>query len=137
MLWEALPHPLQLPMAWQHRECFWVRVGLGMDPGTCRALQAMYEELRRAFKVAGALESWCPTPAAWAGGGSTFFPGLGVFRSHPPASRPGPACARVWRFQCSGIVGAAKKHCAPSKAVSYGVMGGCVEVLVSHLIEAP
>ena len=30
---------------------------LGMDPGTCRALRAMYEQLRRAFKVAGALGS--------------------------------------------------------------------------------
>ena len=31
---------------------------LGMDPGTCRALGAMYKQLRRAFKVAGALGSW-------------------------------------------------------------------------------
>ena len=31
---------------------------LGMDPGTCRALGSMYKQLRRAFKVAGALGSW-------------------------------------------------------------------------------
>ena len=31
---------------------------LGMDPGTCRALEAMYKQLRRAFKVAGALGLW-------------------------------------------------------------------------------
>ena len=31
---------------------------LGMDPGTCRALRAMYKQLRRAFKVAGAPGSW-------------------------------------------------------------------------------
>ena len=31
---------------------------LGMDPGTCRALGAMYKQLRRAFKVAGALNLW-------------------------------------------------------------------------------
>ena len=31
---------------------------LGMDPGTCRALGAMYKLLRRAFKVAGALGLW-------------------------------------------------------------------------------
>ena len=31
---------------------------LGMDPGTCRALGAMYKQLRRAFKVAGALGLW-------------------------------------------------------------------------------
>ena len=31
---------------------------LGMDPGTCRALRAMYKQLRRAFKVAGALGLW-------------------------------------------------------------------------------
>ena len=30
-------------------------VELGMDPGTCRALGAMYKQLRRAFKIAGAL----------------------------------------------------------------------------------
>ena len=31
---------------------------LGMDPGTCRALVAMYKQLRRAFKIAGALGLW-------------------------------------------------------------------------------
>ena len=31
---------------------------LGMDPGTCPALGAMYKQLRRAFKVAGALGLW-------------------------------------------------------------------------------
>ena len=31
---------------------------LGMDPGTCRALGAMYKQLRRAFKIAGALGLW-------------------------------------------------------------------------------
>ena len=31
---------------------------LGMDPVTCLALQAMYKQLCRAFKVAGALGSW-------------------------------------------------------------------------------
>ena len=31
---------------------------LGMDPGTCRALGAMYKELRRAFKLARALGPW-------------------------------------------------------------------------------
>ena len=31
---------------------------LGMDPGTRRALGAMYKQLRRAFKVAGALGLW-------------------------------------------------------------------------------
>ena len=31
---------------------------LGMDPGTCRALRAMYKQLRRAFKIAGALGVW-------------------------------------------------------------------------------
>ena len=31
---------------------------LGMDPGTCRALRAMYKQLRRAFKTAGALGLW-------------------------------------------------------------------------------
>ena len=31
---------------------------LGMDPGTCRALGAIYRRLRRAFKVAGALSRW-------------------------------------------------------------------------------
>ena len=30
----------------------------GMDPGTCRARGAMYEQLRRAFKVAGSLGLW-------------------------------------------------------------------------------
>ena len=30
----------------------------GMDPGACRALGAMYKQLRRAFKVAGALGLW-------------------------------------------------------------------------------
>ena len=30
----------------------------GMDPGTCRALAAMYEQLCRAFKVADGLGSW-------------------------------------------------------------------------------
>ena len=28
---------------------------VGMDPGTCRALRAMYKRLRRAFKIVGAL----------------------------------------------------------------------------------
>ena len=28
---------------------------LGMDPGTCRALGAMYKQLRRAFKIVGGL----------------------------------------------------------------------------------
>ena len=45
---------------------------LGMDPGTCRALGAMYKQLRRAFKVAGALGLWsegCPAPGAGSGGG--------------------------------------------------------------------
>ena len=31
---------------------------LGMDPGTCRALGAMYKQLRWAFKVAGAFGLW-------------------------------------------------------------------------------
>ena len=31
---------------------------LGMDPGTCRALGAMYKQLRRAFKIAGAFGLW-------------------------------------------------------------------------------
>ena len=31
---------------------------LGMDPGTCRVLRAMYKQLRWAFKVAGALDRW-------------------------------------------------------------------------------
>ena len=31
---------------------------LGMDPGTCHALGAMYKQLRRAFKIAGALGLW-------------------------------------------------------------------------------
>ena len=31
---------------------------LGMDPGTCRALGAMYKQHRRAFKIAGALSPW-------------------------------------------------------------------------------
>ena len=31
---------------------------LGMDPGTCCALGAMYKQLRRAFKIAGALGLW-------------------------------------------------------------------------------
>ena len=31
---------------------------LGMDPGTCRALGAMYKQVRRAFRVAGALGLW-------------------------------------------------------------------------------
>ena len=31
---------------------------LGMDPGTCRALGAMYKPLRRACKMAGALGLW-------------------------------------------------------------------------------
>ena len=31
---------------------------LGMDLGTCRALGAMYKQLRRAFKIAGALGLW-------------------------------------------------------------------------------
>ena len=30
----------------------------GMDPGTCRALGAIYEQLRRACNVAGSLRSW-------------------------------------------------------------------------------
>ena len=30
----------------------------GMDPGTCRALGPMSKQLRRAFKVAGALGLW-------------------------------------------------------------------------------
>ena len=30
----------------------------GMDPGTCRALGAMYKQPRRAFKIAGALGVW-------------------------------------------------------------------------------
>ena len=30
----------------------------GMDPGTCRALAGMYAQLRRCFKVTGALGSW-------------------------------------------------------------------------------
>ena len=31
---------------------------LGMDPGTCRALGAMYKQLRHTFKIAGALGCW-------------------------------------------------------------------------------
>ena len=31
---------------------------LGMDPGTCHALGAMYKQLRRAFKITGALGLW-------------------------------------------------------------------------------
>ena len=31
---------------------------LDMDPGTCRALRAMYKQLRRAFKIGGALGVW-------------------------------------------------------------------------------
>ena len=31
---------------------------LGMDPGTCRALGAMYKQLRRAFKIVGAFGLW-------------------------------------------------------------------------------
>ena len=31
---------------------------LGMDPGRCCALGAMYKQLRQAFKVAGSLGSW-------------------------------------------------------------------------------
>ena len=31
---------------------------LGMDPGTCHALGAMYKQLRRAFKFAGAFGLW-------------------------------------------------------------------------------
>ena len=31
---------------------------LGVDPGTCRALSAMYEQLCRAFNIAGALGLW-------------------------------------------------------------------------------
>ena len=31
---------------------------LGMDPGTCRALGAMYKQLRRAFKIAGGFGLW-------------------------------------------------------------------------------
>ena len=30
----------------------------GMQPGTCRALGAMYKQLRRALRVAGALGCW-------------------------------------------------------------------------------
>ena len=30
----------------------------GMNPGTCRALGVMYKQLRRAFKIAGALGLW-------------------------------------------------------------------------------
>ena len=33
---------------------------LRMDPGTCHALGAMYHHLRKAFKVAGALDLWWP-----------------------------------------------------------------------------
>ena len=35
-----------------------VALELGMDPGTCCALGAMYKQLRRAFKIAGALGCW-------------------------------------------------------------------------------
>ena len=31
---------------------------LGIDPGTCHALEAMYKQLRMAFKIAGALGLW-------------------------------------------------------------------------------
>ena len=31
---------------------------LGMDPGTCRALGAMYKQLCRALKIARALRLW-------------------------------------------------------------------------------
>ena len=31
---------------------------LGMDPGTCRALRAMYQQLRRAFKIAVVFGPW-------------------------------------------------------------------------------
>ena len=31
---------------------------LGMDPGMCRALGAMYKQLCRAFKITGALSFW-------------------------------------------------------------------------------
>ena len=31
---------------------------LGMDSGTCRALEAMYKQLHRAFKITGALGLW-------------------------------------------------------------------------------
>ena len=31
---------------------------LGMDPGTCRALAAMYKQVRQAFKIAGAVGRW-------------------------------------------------------------------------------
>ena len=33
-------------------------LGLGMDPGTCHALRAMYKQLRRAFKIARAFGLW-------------------------------------------------------------------------------
>ena len=41
-----IPHAVALPSE------------LGMDPRMCRALGAMYEQLRRAFKVVGGLGSW-------------------------------------------------------------------------------
>ena len=34
---------------------------VGMDPGTCRALGAMYKQLCWAFKIAGALGLWQAT----------------------------------------------------------------------------
>ena len=37
---------------------FALALELGMDPGTCRALRAMYKQLRRAFKIAGSLGLW-------------------------------------------------------------------------------
>ena len=45
---DLIPHAVVLALALE----------LGMDQGTCRALRAMYKQLRRAFKVAGALGRW-------------------------------------------------------------------------------
>ena len=45
---DLIPQPVLLAVALE----------LGMDPGTCRALGAMYKHLRRAFKIAGAFGLW-------------------------------------------------------------------------------
>ena len=54
-------------MSIDYKKCFdlipqaivlWVAVELGMAPAICRALGAMYQQLRRSFQIAGYLGQW-------------------------------------------------------------------------------
>ena len=74
---------------------------LGMDTGTCRALGAMYKQLRRAFEIAGALyRSWQATN--------------GILQSYPLSVILVNVLTTIWKWEVDSV---RRQVCAQTAAL--------------------